>query len=257
LKEYVVNAVVNFEDTDDTTDAAYDSGSVMQWLLEMDTLEDFLQTLADAALRLTRAEGAGLTVERDHRPTTVVSAGPAAPKLDEKQYGQDDGPCLQALRTGKEVFVEDMFGETRWGDYPAYAAASGIRSSLSLPIASRSDTAGALNLYAGPPNAFANCDFAELRSLAAQASGAIALAQRLADAQVFADQMRAAMRSRTVIDQAMGVIMGQRRCTADEAFGILRSASQHRNVKLRDLCAEMITNLTGEPPATPDLLPGR
>jgi AmiR/NasT family two-component response regulator len=45
--------------------------------------------------------------------------------------------------------------------------------------------------------------------------------------------------------------MGQNRCTADEAFAILRSASQHRNVKLRDLAASMIENVTGKPPVAP------
>ncbi|MEU2923617.1 GAF and ANTAR domain-containing protein [Streptomyces sp. NPDC007251] len=222
---------------------------------ETESLEDFLQSLADAAVELTAAEGAGVTIERDHRPLTVVSAGAVARQLDEKQYGQDDGPCLQSVRTGEEVVVDDMLTETRWGDYPAYAAACEIRSSVSLPIAARTHTAGALNLYGGPPQAFENTDLSALRSMAAQATGAIALAQRIADAQAFADQMRTAMQSRSVIDQALGVVMGQRRCTADEAFGILRSASQHRNIKLRDLCTELITNLTGQPPSPPDLRP--
>ncbi|GGT04540.1 GAF and ANTAR domain-containing protein [Streptomyces chromofuscus] len=238
--------------SDDTFDSAY----VVRWLLETDSLDGFLQALADAALELTGAEGAGVTIEREQRPLTVVSAGPAARKLDEKQYGLDDGPCLQSLRSGEEVTVDDMIGETRWGDYPAYAAACGIRSSLSLPIAARTDTAGALNLYAAPPRAFTGGDLTVLRSLASQATGAIALAQRMSDTQDFAEQLQTAMQSRSVIDQALGVIMSQRRCTADEAFGILRSASQHRNVKLRDLCAELITSLTGRPPtAPPELRP--
>ncbi|MDL5199299.1 GAF and ANTAR domain-containing protein [Streptomyces sp. ALI-76-A] len=236
-----------------SADNAYGSSQLTQWLLETKSLEDFLQTLADAALELSRAEGAGLTLERDGRPLTVVSAGAAATKLDEKQYGQDDGPCLQSLRTGEELLVRDMLRETRWDDYPAYAAACGIRSSLSLPIAADTHTACALNLYAGPPNAFEQVDLQALRSLASQATGAVALAQRIADTQDFADQMQAAMQSRSVIDQALGVVMGQNRCTADEAFGILRSASQHRNIKLRDLCVELITNLTGRPPTAPEL----
>ncbi|MFD5157086.1 ANTAR domain-containing protein [Streptomyces hawaiiensis] len=41
----------------------------------------------------------------------------------------------------------------------------------------------------------------------------------------------------------------------DEAFGILRSSSQHRNIKLRDLCTELIPNLTGRPTTTPALRP--
>ncbi|WP_217238484.1 GAF and ANTAR domain-containing protein [Streptomyces sp. AC555_RSS877] len=238
-----------------SADDTYGNSHLTQWLLETDSLEDFLQTLADAALELSRVQGAGLTLERDGRPLTVVSAGTVATKLDEKQYGQDDGPCLQALRTGEELLVRDMLQESRWGDYPPYAAACGIRSSLSLPIAAHTHTACAINLYAAPPDAFGQADLTALRSLAAEATGAISLAQRIADTQEFADQLQTAMHSRSVIDQALGVVMGQRRCSADEAFGILRSASQHRNIKLRDLCAELITNLTGRPPTAPELRP--
>jgi GAF domain-containing protein len=214
-------------------------------------------TSATASARLisTALISAGVTIERDHRPLTVVSAGAVTRQLDERQYGQDDGPCLQSVRTGEEVVVEDMLAETRWGDHPAYAAACEIRSSVSLPIAARTHTAGALNLCGGPPHAFENTDLSALRSMDAPATGAIALAQRIADAQAFTEQMRTAMQSRSIIDQALGVVMGQRRCTADEAFGILCSASQHRNIKLRDLCTELITNLTGQPPALPDLRP--
>lgn len=140
---------------------------------------------------------------------------------------------------------------TRWGDYPAYAASCGIRSSLSLPVAAHTDTAGALNFYADPPDAFADSDLAALRALATQATEGIALSQRISDAQEFADQMQTAMRSRSVIDQALGIIMGQRHCTADEAFNILRSASQHRNVKLRDVCAQLVASVTGRPPVDP------
>ncbi|MGW8066548.1 GAF and ANTAR domain-containing protein [Streptomyces ziwulingensis] len=238
-----------------SADDTYDGNHITQLLLQTDSLEDFLQGLAETAMELAHCEGIGITIERDGRPVTVVSVRSAAPKLDEKQYGQDDGPCLQSLRTGEEITVRDMLAESRWGDYPAYAAACGIRSSLSLPIAAHTHTAGALNLYAAPPAAFEGTDLAPLRSLADQATGGIALALRLADAQEFAGQLQNAMQSRSVIDQALGVVMGQNRCTAEEAFKILRSASQHRNIKLRDLCTELITSLTGRPPATPGLRP--
>ncbi|NJQ01230.1 GAF and ANTAR domain-containing protein [Streptomyces zingiberis] len=231
-----------------SSDDAQKSNLLIQWLLETETFEDFLTTLVDAARERSGAEGVGLTLEGDGRPMTVVSSGTVAPKLDEKQYGLDDGPCLRSLRSGEEILVDDLLTETRWGDYPGYAVACGIRSSLSLPIAPHSHTAAALNLYAAPPASFAGQDLAPLRSLAAEATGGIALARRITEAQEFADQMRTAMASRSVIDQALGVIMGQRRCTAEEAFSILRSASQHKNVKLRDLCADLITNLTGKPP---------
>ncbi|MFH9760164.1 GAF and ANTAR domain-containing protein [Streptomyces anulatus] len=218
-------------------------------LLETDTLDGFLQALARSALDLSpTADGCGVTLERQNRPLTVASAGTSAPLLDEAQYGQDDGPCLQALREGHEVSVSDMREENRWNGYPAFAVAAGTQSSLSLPIAARSHTAGALNLYSPKENGFADADLNSLRALAAQATGAVALAQRLSDTQTFTADLEAALRSRTVIDQAAGIVMNQRRCTSEEAFRTLRTASQHRNVKLRDLCAQLVSSVSGGPP---------
>ncbi|MFK4070311.1 GAF and ANTAR domain-containing protein [Streptomyces sp. NPDC029674] len=229
---------------------------VTDLLLETDSLEEFLASLAAHALgRTVAADSCGITISRAGRHLTVASAGRAANDLDEKQYGIDDGPCLQALRTGEEVMVADMLGERRWGPYPAHAVACGTRSSVSLPIAAHTHTTGALNLYAPKPDGFTDEDLGGLRVVAGQATGAIALAQRIADAQKFADELETAMRSRSVIDQAIGVIMGQQRCDAERAFGILRGASQNRNIKLRDLCRELITSLGGRPPEEGRLRP--
>jgi GAF domain-containing protein len=229
---------------------------VTDFLLETDSLEGFLDTLAGHALAQTpAADGCGITISREGRHLTVASAGRTALTLDEKQYGLDDGPCLQALRTSEEVAVTDMLNEQRWDSFPAHAVANGTRSSMSLPIAAHTHTAGALNLYSPKPDGFADADLAGLRMMAAQATGALALAQRIADAQEFASDLETAMRSRSVIDQAIGVIMGQRRCDAEEAFGILRSASQNRNVKLRDLCRNLVTAIGGRPPEDGGLRP--
>jgi len=48
-------------------------------------------------------------------------------------------------------------------------------------------------------------------------------------------QLREAVSSRAVIDQAMGLVMAHRGCGQDEAFAVLRSASHCRNVKPRDV----------------------
>ncbi|MDG9685404.1 GAF and ANTAR domain-containing protein [Streptomyces sp. DH18] len=218
-------------------------------LLETDTLDDFLRALARNALLMSpTADGCGVTLERENRPLTVASAGISAPPLDEAQYGQDDGPCLEALREGHEVSVSDMREEGRWNGYPAFAVAAGTLSSLSLPIAAHSHTAGALNLYAPKENGFADADLSGLRALAAQATGAVALAQRLSDTRTFTSDLQAALQSRAVIDQAAGIVMNQRRCGPEEALRTLRTASQHRNVKLRDLCAQLVGSVSGAPP---------
>ncbi|MFH9613524.1 GAF and ANTAR domain-containing protein [Streptomyces pratensis] len=249
-----------------------DTLDLISLLLETDTLDGFLQALADSALReAPTAHGCGITLERRNRPLTVASSGVGAPPLDEAQYGQDDGPCLQALRTGQEVSVIDMRDELRWEGYPAFAARAGTLSSFSLPIAAHSHTAGALNLYspaahshtAGALNlyspekdGFREAALEGLRSLTSQATGAIALAERLSDAQVFTADLQTALQSRAVIDQAVGIVMSQRHCTPDQALRTLRTASQHRNVKLRELCAQLVGSIAGSPPpAGPGLRP--
>jgi AmiR/NasT family two-component response regulator len=76
----------------------------------------------------------------------------------------------------------------------------------------------------------------------------LSLALRLASYAALTDQLRSSLASRTVIDQAIGVIMAQERCTQTRAFDLLRSASQNRNVKLRDIAAAIVTSVSGEPP---------
>ena len=57
-----------------------------------------------------------------------------------------------------------------------------------------------------------------------------------------------ALTSRAVIDRATGILMAQQRCDEDTAFNILRRTSQNRNVKLRDLAAEIVTGVGGNVP---------
>ena len=127
------------------------------------------------------------------------------------------------------------------------AAASGIRSCLSLPL-SAEGIIGALNLYAPVPDAFGEAEIRRAEVFAASASAALALAARQASATVLTGQLREALASRAVIDQAIGIIMAQERCTSDEAFGILRNASQNRNLKLREIAHQIVTSVSGQPP---------
>ncbi|MFJ1967575.1 GAF and ANTAR domain-containing protein [Streptomyces sp. NPDC087903] len=222
---------------------------IIELLLDSDTLDDFLHSLALAAMNhAPNADGCGLTLQFEGRPMTVTSAGTSALALDEKQYGLGDGPCLQALRDNLEIDVTDMREEQRWGEYPSLAASSGARSSLSLPIAPRTDIAGALNLYSPLPHGFDSCNRRALRDLASQATGAIQLARRTPASPQAAHDIQQALRHRAVFNQAIGFVMAKERCTNEQAFVTLRHTAQSRDVKLRDLCAEMIGENGGPPP---------
>jgi ANTAR domain len=61
-------------------------------------------------------------------------------------------------------------------------------------------------------------------------------------------QLEQALSSRTVIDQALGILMAQQRCTSDDAFALLRAHPQNNNRKLHDVAADLITRVSGQPP---------
>ena len=137
----------------------------------------------------------------------------------------------------------------RWVEYCAAATVLGVRSSLSVPLHAQGHAPGALNLYADRPDAFGRKEVGRAQAFGAGASRALALAGRLTSAGELASQLRQALVSRTTIDQAIGVVMGQNRCDADAAFDMLRSASQHRNVKLRDVAARVLGSVQSRAPA--------
>jgi hypothetical protein len=186
------------------------------------------------------AEACGLTLEQAGRGQTVTYSGELAARGDERQYELDDGPCLEALRTGRVVSVRDMAEEDRWGDYPRRAVDAGVRSSLSFPLAVGERSRGALNLYSGRPQAFSHIDEDAARSLAGQAAGALSVAWRMADGELAVEHLRRGMVTRQEIGQAVGLLMAQRRCTADEAWELLRQASQRSNEKLRDVAGRIV-----------------
>ncbi len=225
-------------------------------LLTLLTNATHLDTFLDRVVHLARSvvdppASVGLTLSRDDQPFTVVSSDDLAAQVDEIQYGHDQGPCLDSLREGIIVRVDDLTREDRWDGYPAHAVAHGVISSLSLPLIVDGQTVAALNLYSGRPAAFQGQPGRHAEAFAGQCAAALALVLRQIDQAQLQQQLLEAVTSRSVIDQAIGILMAQQRCTATAAFDLLRQASQHRNRKLRDVAADIITHVTGEPPQPP------
>ncbi|MEV4727381.1 GAF and ANTAR domain-containing protein, partial [Micromonospora humida] len=164
--------------------------------------------------------------------------------LDEWQYRQGHGPCLDASVTGDTLVVSDTGTEERWPGWATRAADAGIGSVVAIGLPIQEAVVGALNLYGARPHTF-DAETVELaRTFAAYAAVALANAHLYASTATLAEQMRSAMESRAVIEQAKGIIMGQRRCTADEAFGILAKLSQDSHRRLRDVAAALVGRAT-------------
>jgi AmiR/NasT family two-component response regulator len=115
-----------------------------------------------------------------------------------------------------------------------------VLSSLSVPLPIQDRYIGALNIYATEPDAFGENVVAAAQLIASYAAVAVHNAQTFTRTAELAQELTRAMASRAVIEQAKGIVMHERRCTADEAFALLTRVSQQANIKLRDIAAEMV-----------------
>jgi GAF domain-containing protein len=181
------------------------------------------------------SEATSITLIRADRPFTAAHFGEMALAADELQYEKGYGPCIDAGRGGVVLRIDDVREEARWPDYMAHVQETGVRSSLSVPLPYQGTSVGVLNMYSRQAAAFA-------AGLEVAETIAVAVVNADAHAQL-SDQtrnMRLAMDSRAVIEQAKGVLMAQRHVDSDQAFEILREASQRYNRKLRDIAVGIV-----------------
>jgi GAF domain-containing protein len=213
-------------------------------VLETSDAEEFFQELASFSSSLLSPPESkvhcNVTVARRKKPVTVACSDARARVMDELQYAFGDGPCLMAMRTGTTIYVPDVSREHRWPGYIQAVAEEGIQSILAVPLRLEGESTAALNIYSSRPHGISGEDIARAELFGEQSAKTLRLELRLTRLQEAKDNLEAAMKSRTVIDIAVGVIMAQNRCSQDAAFTILRRASGSRNIKLHEVAAGVI-----------------
>jgi GAF domain-containing protein len=208
-------------------------------------LDGVLKTISYLARRtIPGAAEVSVTLVRGKGAHTAAFTGELALNLDESQYEQGHGPCLDAAAAAATMSVPEMTDEDRWPDWTARCVELGVRSSLSIGLPVQDTVTGALNIYAVKPDAFDDDAILLGQTFAGYAAVALANAHLYDTTATLAQHMQAAMESRAVIEQAKGIIMGDRRCTADEAFQILTTISQDSNRKVRDVAAALVARAT-------------
>ncbi|MBA3781881.1 MAG: GAF and ANTAR domain-containing protein [Nocardioides sp.] len=224
-------------------------GSLHSLALSIDEVQTFLEEVARLAASLVEPPAScGITTHYDGRPATAATSDLRASLIDEVQYGAGDGPCLTAMRTGEVMEIRDLDNEERWPEFVTAARERGVRCILSMPLVVRGERRGALNIYGFErPEDFNEDEIARARVFAAQAATALSLTLRHIEQGEHATQLEGALQSRSVIDQAIGLLMGQQKCDADTAFALLRTHSQNNNRRLRDVARELIERQTGRP----------
>jgi GAF domain-containing protein len=215
------------------------------------TVRGTLQRIVDFAVEtVDGCDAAGISLLAGAEVSTPVWSDPVALDIDSAQYETGEGPCLDAIKRETIVYAEDLAEDSRWPLFGPRAVALGMRSLLSCRL-SANDTLGALNLYAVLPRAYGATDRTKALIFAAHAGVALGAAEALSDANDSLnaeikrlEDLRGALASRAVIGQAEGILIERERITADQAFGVLRRASQHLNIKLREVAQHLVD--TGE-----------
>jgi hypothetical protein len=233
----------------------HDDGAVVETLqnivVDSSDVNEFLHEFCDYSARAISGSMelpvvCAVTLSRRHRSTTAAWSDPRARVMDEIQHSYGDGPCLHAMNTGTTVLVPDTRYDTRWPEYGQAIAQLGQLSVLAVPLTLDEDSRAALNIFAPDVNAFGSKSIDDAELFAAHAQSSLRLAVRVATSQQLAADLRASMESRTAIDLAAGIIMGQNRCSQEEAMAILVKTSSGRNQKLRVVAENMVASFTSQ-----------
>lgn len=229
------------------------AGQLQDLVIDSEDVSGFLEDLAvftASSVSAVRGQDVlcGVTLSRRRRSMTVAGSSDEARLIDEVQQAYGDGPCLEAMRTGKTVLVSDTSADAQWPEYCTAIAERGHLAVLCVPLGLEEGATAAINLFARQRDAFDEASIRNCEQFASQAEKALRLAVRIGATQQRAEDLERAMRSRTAIDLATGVIMGQNRCSQEEAFRILTKASNGRNQKLRDVAESLLQSLTSETP---------
>ena len=222
---------------------------VVKALVEMaDTLVDdydvvdLLTGLADRCVSLLDVSAAGVMLASPEGSLGLVASSSEAMRLLELfELQTQEGPCLDAFRTGQSVEHENLqAGSGRWPSFSAAALQAGFASALALPLRLREATLGALNLLRVTRTPMDEADVIVARAFADLATLSIIQHRTAAESQRLNEQLSAALTSRVVIEQAKGVIAERAGVDLAEAFSRLRSHARNHNRRLTDVARAAI-----------------
>ncbi|MFN3867030.1 MAG: GAF and ANTAR domain-containing protein [Demequina sp.] len=200
------------------------------------TPEDTLKGIVKAAVDIIPGvdEGSISLVLGRQKVWSEAATGDLPRVIDALQEETGQGPCVDAAYQQETVRVSDMTSERRWPEFAPRAADAGARGMLSFQLFVSGNDLGALNLYSYEANGFT--DESEHVGLMFASHAAIAYAAIRRQT-----ELTDAVATRLVIGQAQGMLMERYEMDESRAFAVLVRASQHANLKLRDVAREMVS----------------
>jgi GAF domain-containing protein len=204
--------------------------------------DQMLHLLTGQVVGVLGVDGAGVSLSTGDTDelSFVTATDERVTAVEHAQVELRQGPCHEAYRTGELVAVSYLELEERWPEYRKVALDHGLRSVAGIPMPVSDVRIGALNLYRCDNHEWGRGELEAAQILADMASGYILNAHRLNDERFRAQGLTRALENRDVIGQAKGILMSRYRLSAEASFELLRRVSQDRNVKLRDIAAQVV-----------------
>ncbi len=238
----------------DTLAAGYDVAELMQYLVEVSV--DLLDAVAAG---LVLADG-------DGQLEVLASTSERIELLEVLQIRTGRGPCFDCYSTGAPQTIPDVAAEAdRWPEFATLATGDGFRSVHAVPMRHRDRVIGALNLFRGQPGELAEPDRRAAQALADVATIGIMQHRTVRQTAEVNDQLRHALASRVVIEQAKGILAHYGRVDMDHAFTALRGYARRHQLRLTDLAQALVdrqrrpADILGVPaparPTTPETSP--
>jgi GAF domain-containing protein len=216
---------------------------------EFDLLE-FLHMLTERAAGLVGAAAVGLMLADQRGRMEFMAGSDENVRLVELfQLQNQEGPCLEAFRTGTPVINVDLAEAAgQWPRFAPRATAAGFRSVHAFPLRLREQVIGALNVFGYTKGGqLAESDIPIIQSLADLATIALLQERAIRRGEELTEQLQGALNSRIVIEQAKGAIAQVQGVTVDEAFAVIRAYARSHNHRLTDLAHLIVTDLASLP----------
>jgi len=199
-----------------------------------------LQRVAELACTTVPAcDAASVSLVENGKTTSILSTDEAVHEIDTVQHRSGEGPCMQAILDAKPHSVESTTEDTAFPAFARAASRKGYLSAFAYPLTADDGVVGALNLYSRRPRAFDEASRKIASVVAGQAGIALHHASLYQASAKLAEQLQEALTSRAEIDQAKGILMERTGCDADQAFELLRQASQRMNRKVREIAHDI------------------
>jgi GAF domain-containing protein len=203
---------------------------------------ELLDQLVHACVELLGVAAAGMLLDDQKGNLAVVASSSEESRLLEVfQLQNDEGPCLDCVRSGVPVSYGDLRTEVaRWPLFVPAALAAGFLSVTAVPLRLRDQTIGGLNLFDSEARAVAPDDQRMAQALADMATIGILHRRSAHRSTVVAEQLQHALNSRIVIEQAKGVLAERSNISMERAFEVLRRHARNHNLKLTDVALAVV-----------------